>query len=206
MSQVSVLPPRARVAEAVQSLKIVYWGPGRSGKTTNLKWLHSRLRPDMQGRLITLDSPGERTLYFDCLPLEMNNDGGGPGVRLRLYTVPGQPRFRLTRRLVLQGVDGLVFVWDSRPRRLRANLESLIEARETLAELGRSWEPLPRLIQYNKRDLPEAMGIERLDDIVRRMGEDVPRFSAVAADGAGVLETLGLIARLSLRRRLGAAA
>jgi mutual gliding-motility protein MglA len=196
-------PVRSPGGGPVHSLKLVYWGPGRSGKTTNLTWLHARLRPELQGRLITLDSPGERTLYFDCLPLELDA-GGGPKVRLRLYTVPGQPRFRLTRRIVLQGVDGLVFVWDSRSRRLRANMDSLLEARDVLAELGRSWAQLPRLIQYNKRDLAGAMDTALLDDITARLGETGPRVNTVALDGTGVLESLGRIARAALRRRLSA--
>ncbi len=188
-----------RAGAAVRSLKLVYWGPGRSGKTTNLLWLHGRLRPELRSQLITLNSPGERTLYFDCLPLELN-PAGGQSIRLRLYTVPGQPRFRITRRIVLKGVDGLVFVWDSRPRRLRANLESLLEARETLAELGRSWATLPRVIQLNKQDLDERLPRERIEAVLDGMGEIVPRIAAVAFAGTGVLETLAAIARAAVKR------
>lgn len=182
------------------TLKLVYWGPGRSGKTTNVKWLHGRLRPELRGRLVTLDGPGERTLYFDCLPLDLDPDSGPP-IQLRLYTVPGQPRFRLTRRLVLQGVDGIVFVWDARSRRLKANLESLIEARETVAELGLSWERIPRVFQYNKLDLPDRIPPDELDHVLDRMGECGSRISAVARNGTGVLESLGLIARAALCTR-----
>lgn len=188
------------------TLKIVYWGPGRSGKTTNLLWLHNRLRPELRGKLVDFESPGERTLYFDCLPMDLGRPGESP-MQLRLYTVPGQPRFRLTRRLVLDGVDGIVFVWDSRPRRLNANLASLIEMRETMAELGVSWSQVPRVIQYNKLDLPERIPPDELNHVLDRMGERVPRVHAVASQGTGVLDTLGAIATAALKRhRVRAAA
>ena len=177
----------------VDTLKIVYWGPGRSGKTTNLQWLHAHLRPELRGRLVSLDGPGERTLYFDCLPLGFVEPGGA-SVQLRLFTVPGQPRFRLTRKLVLDGVDGIVFVWDSRSRRLNANLASLMEMRETMVEMGVSWSEIPRIIQYNKQDLPDGIPPEQLDHVLDRMGERVTRVSAVARQGTGVLETLSNIA------------
>lgn len=181
------------------TLKIVYWGPGRSGKTTNLKWLHARLRPELRGRFIELDTPGERTLYFDLLPLNLA-PAGAPPVQLRLYTVPGQPRYRLTRKLVLEDVDGIVFVWDARARRLTANLASLIEMRETLAEMGVSCADVPRVIQYNKLDLAERIPPEQLDHVLERMGERVPRFRSVATQGTGVLETLGAITTAVVRR------
>ncbi len=183
------------------TLKIVYWGPGRSGKTTNVKWLYNSLRPDLRGRFVELDTPGERTLYFDCLPLDLNADGEEP-LSMRLYTVPGQPRHRLTRKLVLDGVDGLVFVWDSRARRLNANLASLLEMRETLTELGISWSHIPRVIQYNKLDLPDRIPPEELDHVLDRMGERVPRVSSVAVKGTGVLATLGHVTRAAVKRHL----
>jgi len=183
----------------LDTLKIVYWGPGRSGKTTNLKWLHGRLRPELRGQFIDLDTPGERTLYFDLLPLNLT-PVGAPPVQLRLYTVPGQPRFRLTRKLVLDEVDGIVFVWDARARRLSANLASLIEMRETLAEMGISWADVPRVVQYNKLDLAEQIPPEQLDHVLERMGERGPRFRAVATNGTGVLETLGAITTAAVRR------
>ena len=173
-------------------VKIVYWGPGRSGKTTNLKWLHSRLRPELRGRLIDLEGEGDRTLYFDCLPIDLDASGRNRRA-LRVYTVPGQPRFRLTRRLVLDGVDGIVFVWDVRARRLNANLASLIEMRETLAELGLAWVEIPRIVQYNKFDLPDRIPTEELDHVLDRMGERSLRLSSVATKGIGILETLGAI-------------
>lgn len=183
----------------LDTLKIVYWGPGRSGKTTNLKWLHSRLRPELRGQFIDLNTPGDRTLYFDLLPIQIAASGAPP-VQLRLYTVPGQPRFRLTRKLVLEEVDGIVFVWDARARRLTANLESLIEMRETLAELGASWDDIPRIVQYNKLDLPERIPPEQLDHVLERMGERVPRFQSVATQGTGVRETLSAITSAAMRR------
>lgn len=190
----SVIVPRGTV-------KIVYWGPGRSGKTTNVKWLHSRLRPELRGQSIDLDTPGERTLYFDSLPLELPSTGGDP-IRLRIFTVPGQPRHRITRQLVLQDVDGIVFVWDSRSRRLNANLASLIELRESLAEAGVSFSRIPRVIQYNKQDLSERIPPEELDHVLDRMGERVPRISSVAIHGTGVLEALGAVTRSAVRHHL----
>lgn len=184
----------------VETLKIVYWGPGRSGKTTNVKWLHARLRPELRGNLVDVDTPGERTLYFDCLPLGLS-PGGGKSLQLRVYTVPGQPRFRLTRKLVLDGADGIVFVWDARARRLNANLASLIEMRETLAELGISWSDIPRVIQYNKLDLEDRIPPEQLDHVLDRMGERGPRFLSVATRGTGVLDTLGGISSAVLSRQ-----
>lgn len=184
---------------ALDTLKIVYWGPGRSGKTTNLKWLHGRLRPELRGQFIDLDTPGERTIYFDLLPLNLT-PAGAPPVQLRLYTVPGQPRFRLTRKLVLEEVDGIVFVWDARARRLTANLASLIELRETLAEMGISWTDVPRVVQYNKLDLPDRIPPEQLDHVLERMGERGPRFQSVATKGTGVLETLAAITSATVRR------
>lgn len=185
---------------AAIALKLVYWGPGLSGKTTNLKWLHAHLRPELRGRLISLDTPGERTIYFDSLPLDLDPDGGAP-IRLRLYTVPGQPRFRLTRRLVLQGVDGLVFVWDSRARRLRENVRSLLEACEAVRASGRDWERLPRVIQLNKQDLAPLTPRTQIEAVLDHLGERGPRLAAVAVDGVGVLETLSAIARGTLRIR-----
>ena len=181
-------------------LKLVYWGPGLSGKTTNLRWLHARLRPELRGRLITLDTPGERTIYFDCLPLDLDPSRGAP-IRLRLYTVPGQPRFRLTRRLVLQGVDGLVFVWDCRSRRLRENVGSFIEAREALEACGLDWDLLPRVIQLNKQDLIPLTPRADIDAVLERLGERGPRLLSVAVDGVGVLDTLAAIARGAVRGR-----
>ena len=181
-------------------LKLVYWGPGLSGKSTNLKWLHARLRPELRGRLITLDTPGERTIYFDCLPLDLDPGRGLP-IRLRLYTVPGQPRFRPTRRLVLQGVDGLVFVWDSRSRRLRENVRSFLEAWEAVEACGRDWGRLPRVIQLNKQDLGPLTPRTDIDAVLERLGERGPRYASVAVDGVGVLETLAAIARGAMHGR-----
>lgn len=194
-------PHAAQFTPPGRTLKLVYWGPGRSGKTTNLVHLHGRLRPDLKGRLITLDSPGERTIYFDCLPLDLYPQEGA-GVRLRLYTVPGQPRFARTRRLVLQGASGVVFVWDSRRRRLRANLESLLELRCTLDEMGRPWRSVPAVIQFNKQDHGEKMEPDLLEAVLARAGDASPRLVSVAVEGTGVLDTLKLITRVALQARL----
>jgi len=191
--------PAAAVAGC--TLKLVYWGPGLSGKTTNVKWLHARLRPELRGRLVSLDTPGERTIFFDCLPLELEAAGGT--VSLRLYTVPGQPRFRTTRRLVLRGLDALVFVWDLRSRRRLENVRSLLEARESIEACGRNWDRLPRVIQLNKSDLFPQTAREEVTAILDYLGERGPRIEAAAVDGRGVLETLSAAARGALARRLG---
>lgn len=188
---------------AFHPLKIVYWGPGLSGKTTNLRWLHARLRPDLRGRLVTLDTPGERTIYFDCLPLEL--EARGYQVQLRLYTVPGQPRFRVTRRLVLQGVDALVFVWDSRVRRLRENVRSLLEIQSALGEIGRSFDQLPMVIQLNKRDLAPRTPFDRVEALLPEIGVRGLCVRAVATEGIGVRETLAAAARAALARRIASA-
>ena len=190
-----------RVVVPHGTVKIVYWGPGRSGKTTNVKWLHGRLRPELRGQSLDLETPGERTLYFDCLPLELNPSGESP-IRLRIFTVPGQPRHRVTRQLVLQDADGIVFVWDSRSRRLNANLASLMELREALAEAGLNWTQIPRVIQYNKQDLADRLSAEELDHVLDRMGEHGPRVASTAMHGLGVLETLTAVTRSAVKRHL----
>ena len=172
------------------SCKIVYYGPGMCGKTTNLQHIHQHTAADKRGNMVSLATPGERTLFFDFLPLDLG-DVGGLRTRFHLYTVPGQVRLRTTRRLVLQGTDGVVFVADSDPARLFANRQSLDDLRQNLARLGRPLEALPLVFQYNKRDLPAPVSRQRLDQLLN--ASDCPAFEACAVRGEGVAETLRAI-------------
>ena len=181
--------------------KIVYYGPGLCGKTTNLKRLHDRLPPERHGRLISISTDHERTLFFDFLPIDLGQVNGFT-TRFHLYTVPGQVYYRLSRRAVLQGLDGLVFVADSHPAREEANIDSLLDLNEHLSVLGMTPQQLaqiPRIVQYNKRDLPQALPLERMRAAVNPGG--ALEFEAVAIRGTGVAETLrtackAVIARL----------
>jgi hypothetical protein len=178
-------------------LKIVYYGPGMGGKTTNLLHLYRRLPPQRRGRWVSLKTGEDRTIFFDFLPLELG-DGTGLRARIHLYTVPGQVRFRRTRRLLLQEADGIVFVADSDPSRLQANAWSLADLRENLASWGRSLEGLPMVLQLNKRDLPGALAPEILRRVLN-LGE-VPAFEAVATRGDGVVETAKAAVKMVLHR------
>lgn len=172
--------------------KVVYYGPAASGKTTNLKHVYGRLDPAARGKLITPTDGPERTLFFDFLPVDM---GIIHGVRTRfhLYTVPGQAPQRESRRLVLRGVDGVVFVADSHPQRMAANKQSLADLEETLAEYDRALSDVAMVIQYNKRDLEGATQLEELQGQLNPGSCEM--FEAVAIRGTGVLETLTAISR-----------
>ncbi|MBN1334747.1 MAG: hypothetical protein JXB39_02170 [Deltaproteobacteria bacterium] len=171
--------------------RIVYWGPAYCGKTTNLRSLFHTMPPTQRGDLVTLDTEGERTLLFDYLPITWGSIAGFNG-RIRVLGVPGQPLYRDTRRLLLQGADGVVMVVDSHPDRLEMAVESLYELELDLADLGRSLVDMPFVLQYNKRDLPSAMPLETLQQTLNRRG--LPSFPAVAIDGTGVHETFEAIA------------
>lgn len=175
--------------------KIVYYGPGLCGKTTNIKYIHEKLRPDTRGKLLSLATETDRTLFFDFLPVDLGEIKGYQ-TRFHLYTVPGQVFYNSTRKMVLKGADGIVFVADSQREMLQANRESLANLRENLAEQGKNIDDIPMVIQYNKRDLPSAMTVEELDHALnpRRL----PTFSACAHDGTGVLSTLSSIAKMIL--------
>ncbi len=175
------------------SAKIVYYGPGLSGKTTNIEMVHQLLRPEQKGRLISLPTETDRTLFFDFLPLDLGEIKGFK-VRFHLYTVPGQVFYNATRRLVLQGVDGVVFVADSQVGMMDSNLESLKNLRENLATYGKKLEDLPYVIQYNKRDLKSIDTVENLDRKINPT--HVPSFEGIALTGEGVTETLVAISRL----------
>src|SRR5262245_61991396 len=175
--------------------KIVYYGPGMSGKTTNLELVHSKTPNESRGELTSIATTGERTLYFDYMPLDL---GAIAGIRTKfqLYTVPGQIYYKSTRRLVLQGVDGIVFVADSSASKLEENRESMKDLEENLREMGRSVTDLPIVIQYNKRDLPDAMSIEDLEKQVNVHA--FPHFEAVAPTGQGIFPTLKALAAMVL--------
>jgi signal recognition particle receptor subunit beta len=167
--------------------KIVYYGPGLCGKTTNLQYIHKRMTPDRKGKLISLATETERTLFFDFLPLALG-DIKGFKVRFHLYTVPGQVFYAASRRLILKGVDGVVFVADSQIERTEANVESLDDLRINLAEQGYELQKLPLTMQYNKRDLPNVVPVEELNTLLNP--NSAPWFEAVAPTGSGVFETL----------------
>jgi len=186
--------------------KVVYYGPGRSGKTTNLHTIFSQVPEDRRGRMLSLATHTERTLFFDFLPLDLGTISGFT-TRLQLYTVPGQSYYRTTRKLVLQGADGVVFVADSQSRQLQENIESFQDLHENLAEQGVDARSLPLVIQYNKQDLPGDLILAR-DQLSEAINfRDLPEFSADALHGHGVFETLrGVSARMFARLSGGQAA
>ena len=175
--------------------KIVYYGPGLCGKTTNLQYVYAKTHPDAKGKMISLATETERTLFFDFLPLSLGEIRGFK-TRFHLYTVPGQVFYDASRKLILKGVDGVVFVADSQIERMEANLESLENLRVNLGEQGYDLDRLPYVVQYNKRDLPNVATVEEL----RRMlnPRSVPEFQAVAPTGVGVFDTLKAVAKLVL--------
>jgi signal recognition particle receptor subunit beta len=179
--------------------KLVFCGPGRSGKTSNLQYIHRRVPESRRGPMVSLATQGDRTLFFDFLPLDLGMISGFT-TRFQLYTVPGQVYYRATRRLVLQGADGVVFVADSQRRQLPDNLDSFRDLHEALAEQGVDPRTLPLVLQYNKQDLPAELilGADVLDDALNFRG--VPAFPADALGGRGVFETLRRVSELVLRR------
>jgi len=178
--------------------KVVYYGPGLCGKTTNLQHIFGRTRPDSKGKLITLATETERTLFFDFLPIDLGSVRGFK-VRLHLYTVPGQVFYDASRKLVLRGADGIVFVADSQSSRIEANTESVENLAINLAEMGSPpLDKLPYVVQYNKRDLQGIDSIETLRAALNPLG--APEFEASAATGAGVFETLKGVSKLVLKR------
>jgi signal recognition particle receptor subunit beta len=172
--------------------KIVYYGPGLCGKTTNLQFIYRRTNPGQKGKLISLATETERTLFFDFLPLALG-DIKGFKIRFHLYTVPGQVFYAASRKLILKGVDGVVFVADSQLERMESNLESFDDLKINLAEQGYVLEKLPFTIQYNKRDLPSIMPVKEMDELINN--RNVPWFEAVAVTGKGVFETLKSVAK-----------
>ena len=175
--------------------KIVYYGPGLCGKTTNLQYVYAKTNPEAKGKMISLATETERTLFFDFLPLSLGEIRGFK-TRFHLYTVPGQVFYDASRKLILKGVDGVIFVADSQLERLEANEESVENLRTNLAEQGYSLEKIPYVIQYNKRDLPNAVTVEELRTVLNPAS--VPDFEAVARTGIGVFDTLKAVSKLVL--------
>ncbi|WP_136524096.1 GTP-binding protein [Geomonas ferrireducens] len=175
--------------------KIVYYGPGLCGKTTNLQYVYQKTAADAKGKMISLATETERTLFFDFLPLALGEIRGFK-TRFHLYTVPGQVFYDASRKLILKGVDGVVFVADSQEERMDANIESVENLRINLIEQGYDLDKIPYVVQYNKRDLPNVVSVEELRRELNPTG--VPEFEACATTGEGVFETLKAIAKLIL--------
>ena len=176
--------------------KIVYYGPGLCGKTTNLQFIYSKTNPDLKGKMISLATETERTLFFDFLPLALGQIRGFK-TRFHLYTVPGQVFYDASRKLILKGVDGVVFVADSQIERMEANIESLENLKLNLAEQGYDLANTPCVMQYNKRDLPNAAPLDECQRLLN--AAQMTEFEACATTGVGVFETLKAVARLVLR-------
>jgi signal recognition particle receptor subunit beta len=181
--------------------KIVYYGPGRSGKTTNLDYIHKAFKKQVVGKMISIDTEGDRTLFFDFLPLGLGKIKGCD-VKVQLYTVPGQVKYKATRQLVLKGVDGVVFVADSLAVRREKNMISLKDLHENLLQMGLSIRKIPLVLQYNKRDLEEkglpVMSVEKMEYELNRQLK-VPSFTASALSGEGVGTTLQQVLKLTLQ-------
>ncbi len=181
--------------------KIVYYGPGRSGKTTNLFYIYNAVSERYRGKLLTIETRGERTLFFDLLPINLGQIHG-LNIRIQLYTVPGQSHYRATRKLVLKGVDGIVFVADSLRKRREKNIESLLDLKNNLKEYNLTLEQLPLVFQYNKRDLiTSAIPILTIEELENDLNRDLkaPYFEASATKGIGVFETLKEISKRTVK-------
>jgi signal recognition particle receptor subunit beta len=182
--------------------KIVYYGPGRSGKTSNLQYVHAFVPEERKGPMVSLATETDRTLFFDFLPIDLGTISGFR-TRIQLYTVPGQVYYNATRKLVLRGADGVVFVADSQKERSEENIESFRNLHENLLEEGIGIPDFPMVLQYNKRDLPGVVPIHELEDVLNF--RSLPAFPAAAVEGTGVFDTLKSISQLvlqSLSRRL----
>jgi len=174
------------------NVKIVFYGPGLCGKTTNLQYIYEKSSPQQKGKLISLATETDRTLFFDFLPLDLGAVRGFK-TRFHLYTVPGQVFYDASRKLILKGVDGVVFVADSQEARMDANVESLRNLGDNLSENGFELKTVPYVLQFNKRDLPSAMLVDDMYRLLNFKGE--PTFEAVATKGIGVFETLKAVAK-----------
>lgn len=175
--------------------KIVYYGPGLGGKTTNIQYVYQRTSSQSKGKMVTLNTENERTLFFDFLPLDLGTIRGFK-TRFHLYTVPGQVFYEASRKLILRGVDGIVFVADSQVEKMESNIESLEGLKKNLTEQGYDFDKIPIVFQWNKRDLPN---ITSFQDMQKKLNEkDFPCFEATAITGEGVFETLKAISKLVL--------
>lgn len=172
--------------------KIVYYGPGLGGKTTNLNYVYQKVHPANKGRMVSLSTDTERTLFFDFLPLELGLINGFK-IRFHLYTVPGQVFYDASRKLILRGVDGVVFVADSQYERMDANIESLSNLQEHLQDYAYEFAKMPYVLQFNKRDLPGAVSVEELKRELWKKSE--PIFETVASQGTGVFDSLKEVTR-----------
>jgi len=175
--------------------KLVYYGPGLGGKTTNLQYIYEKTNPDAKGKLISLATETDRTLFFDFLPLELGTIRGFR-TRFHLYTVPGQVFYDASRKLILKGCDGVIFVADSQEARMDANVESLKNLVDNLKSAGYELKSMPYVLQFNKRDLPTAVPVEEMSKVLRYKDEEI--FEGVAVKGTGVFETLKALAKLVL--------
>ena len=175
--------------------KIVYYGPGLCGKTTNLQYIYNKTNPEAKGKMISLATETERTLFFDFLPLSLGEIRGFK-TRFHLYTVPGQVFYDASRKLILKGVDGVVYVGDSQMERMEANIESLDNLRVNLQDQGYNLDKIPYVVQYNKRDIPDAAPVEELRKLLNPT--NVPDYEAVGVTGIGVFDTLKSVAKLVL--------
>ena len=177
------------------TVKVVYYGPGLCGKTTNLQFIYGHTTPNSRGEMVSLETKADRTLFFDLLPIEVGTIAGFK-TKIQLYTVPGQVFYNTTRKLVLKGVDGIVFVADTQRPMLQSNVESLANLKTNLAELGIVIDTVPMVFQYNKRDLQDVCTMQELDRTLN--SREVPRVEAAALTGMGVFETLRAISKLTL--------
>ncbi len=177
--------------------KIVYYGAGLGGKTTNLQWIFDQTVGKTGGKMISLATEADRTLFFDFLPLDLGSVRGFK-TRFHLYTVPGQVFYEASRKLILRGVDGVVFVADSQPERMDANFESLENLQDNLKEYGYDFNEMPYVLQLNKRDLPNVMSVEDMNKALQKKTE--PALEAVAVTGAGVFETLREVSKQVLAK------
>lgn len=175
------------------NLKIVYYGPGMSGKTTNLEYIHSKMDPSLAGELVSLKTKEDRTIFFDFMQIEVGRIKGKKP-KFNLYTVPGQVYYASSRKVILNGVDGIVFVADSQPHRMEGNVETLLDLEANLKADGHTLEEFPWVIQYNKRDLPNAVEVDQLNKKLNFFG--VPNFEACAVKGDGVFDTLKSVINL----------
>jgi len=177
--------------------KVVYFGCGLGGKTTNLEIIHEKAAPDSRGELTSIATESDRTLFFDLMPLDLG-EVSGMRVKFQLYTVPGQVYYNSTRKLVLRGADGVIFISDSQAAKMDENIESLDNLEECLQEQGRSLDEMPHVIQFNKRDMESIVSVEAMAAKLNRYG--APTFEAIASEGDGVLETFKALAGLMLER------
>lgn len=177
--------------------KVVYYGPGLGGKTTNIQYVYEKLAPETKGKLVTLATEMDRTLFFDFLPLELGEVKGFK-TRFHLYTVPGQVYYNASRKLILRGVDGIVFVADSSEARFDANIEALYNLHDNLKEYDLSLDQIPFIMQWNKRDVPDALPVPELVEELNPEGYE--HFEGIAVKGVGVFDTLKAVAKQILRQ------